>query len=276
MSVADACHQRELRVAAVLDQKTRVAHVLLAAHAFEIGLPAFAVGWIRQHEVELPGRKGVVGERGMLRAAHNVVGGFALALEQQVRLADRKGLRVDLLAVQVRGNLLVALGSEFLQRCPRPLSACRRCRRRRRRAGKCRIRSGRRRAGRRAWPSAARRRVESSVRPLLRCSPRLKRRTSSSKMVPIPWLSRLGRRTAPPASTTGSGLKLISREVSFSINAPSASALDRREIWLRNSKLPRMSCTLGENPSSQARKSASRRWRLARARRSRRVNGETL
>ena len=43
----------------------------------------------------------------------------------------------------------------------------------------------------------------------------------------------------------------MSGEVSFSINVPSASALERRRIWLRNSKLSRMSCTLGEKPLSQ-------------------------
>jgi hypothetical protein len=35
----------------------------------------------------------------------------------------------------------------------------------------------------------------------------------------------------------------------FSISVPSASALDRRGIWLRNSKLSRISWTFGEKPS---------------------------
>ena len=49
----------------------------------------------------------------MLRAADDVVGGVALALEQQVRLADGVGLGVDLLAEEVGGDLLAAFGGEF-------------------------------------------------------------------------------------------------------------------------------------------------------------------
>ena len=89
LAVAGSCHQRELRIAAVLDDEARIAHVLLAAHAFEVGLPALAVGRIGQHEVELARREGVVGERRMLRPAHDVVGGLALALEKEIGLADR-------------------------------------------------------------------------------------------------------------------------------------------------------------------------------------------
>ena len=103
-------------VAAVLDDEARVAHVLLAAHAFEVGLPALAVGRVGQHEVELARREGVVGEGGVLRAAHDVVRGLALALEQEVGLADRIGLGVDLLAVEVGGDLLAALRGELAQR----------------------------------------------------------------------------------------------------------------------------------------------------------------
>ena len=51
----------------------------------------------------------------MLRAAHDVVGGLALALEEQVGLAYRVGLGVDLLAVQVRGHLLPPLLREPVQ-----------------------------------------------------------------------------------------------------------------------------------------------------------------
>jgi hypothetical protein len=40
-----------------------------------------------------------------------------------------------------------------------------------------------------------------------------------------------------------------SGERSFSISVPSASAFESRGSWLRNSKLSRMSCTFGENPS---------------------------
>ena len=99
----------------MLDDEARVAHVLLAAHAFEVGLPALAVGRIGEHEVELARREGVVGEGGVLRPAHDVVGGLALTLEQEVGLADGVGLGVDLLAVEVGGDLLAALGGELAQ-----------------------------------------------------------------------------------------------------------------------------------------------------------------
>jgi len=62
-----------------------------------------------------PRRKRVVGERRVLGAAHDVVGGLALALEQQVGLADRVGLGVDLLTPEVRGNLLAPLFRETVQ-----------------------------------------------------------------------------------------------------------------------------------------------------------------
>ena len=51
----------------------------------------------------------------MLRAAHDVVGGLALAFQQQVGLADGVGLGVDLLPVQVGGDLLAVLGGELPQ-----------------------------------------------------------------------------------------------------------------------------------------------------------------
>ena len=116
----------------------------------------------------------------------------------------------------------------------------------------------------------------------VQCSPAsslfssLKRRTNSSKIDPIPWLSSPGWRTEPSVFITGAGLRLTSGEASFSIRVPKASARESRGIWLQNSKLSRMSCTFGENPSSQASKSAVSRWRLARARRSRKVNFEVL
>jgi hypothetical protein len=48
---------------------------------------------------------------------------------------------------------------------------------------------------------------------------------------------------------TGCGLRLSDESSIFSMSVPSASARDRRGIWLRNSKLSRMSWTLGEKPS---------------------------
>jgi hypothetical protein len=88
----------------------------LAAHALLVGLPALAVGRVGEHEVELAAREGVVGERRVLGAADDVVRLVALALEQEVGLADGVGLGVDLLAVEVRGDLLAVLGGELLQR----------------------------------------------------------------------------------------------------------------------------------------------------------------
>ena len=52
-------------------------------------------------------------ERRVLRAADDVVGRVALALEQQVGLADGVGLGVDLLAVEVGGDLLAVLRGQL-------------------------------------------------------------------------------------------------------------------------------------------------------------------
>ena len=60
--------------------------------------------------------KGVVGQGGVFRTAHDVVGGLAPALEQQVGLADGIGLGVDLLTIEVGGDLLAVLGGELPQR----------------------------------------------------------------------------------------------------------------------------------------------------------------
>ena len=52
----------------------------------------------------------------MLRAADDIVGRLALALEQQVGRADGVGLGVDLLAEQMRRDVLAVLGRELAQR----------------------------------------------------------------------------------------------------------------------------------------------------------------
>ena len=116
LAVAGAGDQGVLGIAGVLDDEARVAHSLLAAHALQVGLPALAVGRVGEHEVELAGREGVVSERGVLRASDDVVGRLALALQQQVGRADGVGLGVDLLAEQVRGDVLAALGRKLAQR----------------------------------------------------------------------------------------------------------------------------------------------------------------
>ena len=99
----------------MLDHKARVPHFLLAAHALQIGLPALAVGRIGEHEVELAGREGVVGQGGVLGSAHNVVGCVAFTLQQQVGLADGVSLSIDFLAVQVGGDLPAFFGGELLE-----------------------------------------------------------------------------------------------------------------------------------------------------------------
>ena len=86
-----------------------------------------------------------MGERGPFRAADDVVGVFTLAFEEHVGLADGVGFGIDFLAVEVGDDFffVLACGVGF----PRPPSTCRPCRKRRRRAGKSRIESGRRQAG---------------------------------------------------------------------------------------------------------------------------------
>ncbi len=100
----------------MLDDEARVLDAVLAAHPLQVALPALAVGRVGEHKVELARGKGVVGQRRVLRPADDVVGGLALALEQEVGLADGIGLGVDLLAVEVGGHLLAVLPGELLQR----------------------------------------------------------------------------------------------------------------------------------------------------------------
>ena len=71
-------------------------------------------------KVEPASGESVVGKSGVLRAAHDVVGGVALALEQEIGLADGISLGVDLLAEEVGRNLFAALGGELLHESPRP------------------------------------------------------------------------------------------------------------------------------------------------------------
>jgi hypothetical protein len=69
-------------------------------------LPALAVGRIGEHEVELAASGRRRCQRWTIRAADDVVRRVAVALEQQVGLADGVGLAVDFLAVEVGGDLL--------------------------------------------------------------------------------------------------------------------------------------------------------------------------
>jgi hypothetical protein len=52
LPVARARNQAVFGVASVFDDEAGVFDAVLAAHAFEIALPALAVGRIRQHEIE--------------------------------------------------------------------------------------------------------------------------------------------------------------------------------------------------------------------------------
>ena len=96
----------------------------------------------------------------------------------------------------------------------------------------------------------------------VKCSPAsslfssLKRRMSSSKTVPMPWLSRPSSRTEPSPFVTGLGLRLTELSRNFSIRKPSASASTKVGIWLRNLNFSRTSWTFGEKPSRYASKSA--------------------
>ena len=76
LAVAGAGDRGVLGIVRVLDHEARIAHLLLAAYALQVGLPALPVRRVGEHEVELARREGVVGQRGVLRAAHDVVGGL--------------------------------------------------------------------------------------------------------------------------------------------------------------------------------------------------------
>src|SRR5450759_2304536 len=75
-------------ITSMLDEKAGIFEAALPAHAFKIALPALAVRRIRQHEIKLAGRKGIVRKRGVFRTANNVVSSFAIPFEEQIGLAD--------------------------------------------------------------------------------------------------------------------------------------------------------------------------------------------
>ncbi len=112
LAVRRAGDEAEVGVAAVADGETRVADVALAAHALQVSLPAFAIGRVREHEVELAPREAVLRQRG---PQGEVIDRRPLALQQQVGLGDGIGFRVDLLAVEVDGDLLALGGRQFGQ-----------------------------------------------------------------------------------------------------------------------------------------------------------------
>ena len=155
---------------------------VLAAHAFEIGLPALAVGRVREHEVELAGSESVLRQRGAVR---HVLRFAAFTLEQQVGFGDGVGLRIDFLSVQVNGNFFAVLTGKACRRSSATVSMP---------AGsasavihevRAASRSGRRsgRKMRSAMSFTTSRGVKCSPASSLFSS--LKRRISSSKIVPI-------------------------------------------------------------------------------------------
>ena len=83
----------------------------------------------------------------MLGAADDIVRRLAFAFEQQIGFADRVGFGVDFLAVEVGGDFLAVLAASSCRVSSATVNI-RLCRRRRRRAGRSLIRSGRRSAGR--------------------------------------------------------------------------------------------------------------------------------
>ena len=126
LAVLGAGAEGVIQLATMFHEEARVTEAGLAAHALQIALPTLAVGRVGEHEVELVGGERVRGERG---AVPHIVGLDALALEDEVGLAYCVGLGVDLLAVQVDGHFLAALGGELCQRllgdCQHPAStAC--------------------------------------------------------------------------------------------------------------------------------------------------------
>ena len=219
-------------------------------------LPALAVGRIGEHEVKLPGWESVRGERG---AILYVVRLAAFSFQDEVGLANGIGLRVDLLAVQIDGDLCAPLIGELGQSLfgdgQHPAGA----------AGAVIDQVG---AGADLISDGQEDEASHELhrRPLgVKCSPAsslfssLKRRMSSSKTVPMPWLSRPSRRTEPSPFRMGLGLRLIELSRNFSSRKPKASASTRVGIWLRNLNFSKTSWTLGEKPSKYASKSARSR-----------------
>ena len=107
LPVAGPGHEGVFGTAPVVDQEALVLEAGLPAHAVQVSLPTFPVGGIAEHEIKGPGLKGIVGEGGVLGTAYDGLIHVPLPLEKHVGLADRVGLVVDLLAVEVGGYLLV-------------------------------------------------------------------------------------------------------------------------------------------------------------------------
>ena len=92
LAVAGARDERKF-FAFVHHLVARVAHAVFAAHRFQVLLPALAVRRIGEHEIKIFRREGIVRKRGPFRAADDVVGALAFALQQHVPLCRRRRSR---------------------------------------------------------------------------------------------------------------------------------------------------------------------------------------
>ena len=118
LAIAAAGDERVLGIARVLDDKPGVFDVFLrafAAHALQIGLPALSVRGIGEHEVEGVGTELIVGQGRERGAADDIIGGVAIALEQEVGLANGVGLATDFLPVEVGGDLFAMFFGNLLE-----------------------------------------------------------------------------------------------------------------------------------------------------------------
>ena len=206
---------------------------------------------------------------------HDVVGGLALPLQQQVGLADGEGLGIGLLAVQMGGDLLAVLGGEFLQRL---------------------LGHGQHTAGAAgAVVQQVRARgdlVGDRLEDQLRHQPdRIARSPVLARLLVVLLVEAAHQFLEDRAHAVVVEAGMLYRAVGVAhrigaqIDVGRGKLLDQRaqgvgagqpRDLIANSKLSRISCTLGENPSRYAWKSAVSCCRLARARRSLRVKREVL
>ena len=184
----------------------------------------------------------------MLGSPDYVVVDVAFSLEEHIGLADRVGLVVDFLPVEVRGGLLAFLYGESVeglfgdgQHAPGADGAVVE----EIRAGLdpvlygMKYQLGHEFHGVPGGPVFAGFFVVVLVEAAYQV---LKDRAQA-------WLSRPGSLTESSALRTGLGLRLIWGERKWLTMLPKTSPWDSRVIWLRNSNLSRMSWTLGEKLS---------------------------
>ena len=86
--------------------KAGIQNLLFTAHLFGVNFPAFPVGRIGQHKIELSCGVSVQGKR---RAIADMIRLFPIAFEQHIRLADRICFRVHFLSKQMNRHILSIL-----------------------------------------------------------------------------------------------------------------------------------------------------------------------